>query len=67
MPIHRDARGVCRRGKHEIVRVARAVRGDGTFRLECTPAIDFARRPHRIHLDPRGAVFDAAGLSTRLT
>src|ERR1043165_613836 len=33
MPIHRDARGSYRRGRHEIVRVVRAVRGDVAFRL----------------------------------
>lgn len=44
---------------HEIVRVARAIRGHIRFRLECRPAFDFARRPHRVLLDGRGAIFDS--------
>jgi len=66
MPIHRDAWGVYKRGRHQIVRVARAVRGAIRFRLECHPAIDFGRRPHRILLDPRGAVFDSEGIDLGL-
>jgi GH15 family glucan-1,4-alpha-glucosidase len=66
MPIHRDDRGAYKRGRHQIVRVARAVRGEVEFRLDCRPAIDFARRPHRIVLDPRGAIFDSDGLDLGL-
>src|SRR5262245_64578177 len=48
-----------RRGKkaHQIVRVVRAVRGAVRFRLECQPAFDYARRPHQITMEGRGAVF----------
>ncbi|WP_441290542.1 glycoside hydrolase family 15 protein [Sorangium sp. KYC3313] len=67
MPIHRDTYGAYRRGMHQIVRVARAVRGAVRFRLACRPAIDFARRPHRLILDdPRGAIFDSDGLDLAL-
>ncbi|XXY54555.1 glycoside hydrolase family 15 protein [Sorangium sp. So ce269] len=67
MPIHRDTYGAYRRGMHQIVRVARAVRGAVRFRLACRPAMDFARRPHRVILDdPRGAIFDSDGLDLAL-
>ena len=45
---------------HQIVRVVRAVRGAVRFRLECQPAFDFARKPHRVVLDGRGAVFESS-------
>src|ERR1700731_3654305 len=47
---------------HQIVRVVRAVRGAVRFRLECQPAFDYARRPHQIPLEGRGAVFEAPGM-----
>jgi GH15 family glucan-1,4-alpha-glucosidase len=66
MPIHRDVQGVYRKGTHQIIRVARAVRGKVRFRLECFPAIDFARRPHDVIVDPAGAIFDSDGLDLGL-
>jgi GH15 family glucan-1,4-alpha-glucosidase len=47
---------------HQIVRVAKAVRGVVRFRLECTPAFDFARRDHTVTLEGRGAVFESENL-----
>ncbi len=46
----------------QIVRVVRAVRGAVRFRLECQPAFDYARRPHQVTLEGRGAVFEAPGM-----
>ncbi len=66
MPIHRDEKGPYGRGQHQIVRIARAVRGEVHFTLTCRPAIDFGRRPHRVILDPRGAVFDSDGIDLGL-
>ncbi len=66
MPIHRDVHGAYKRGRHQIVRIARAVRGAIRFRLECRPAIDFGRRPHRIILERQGAIFDADGIDLGL-
>ena len=66
MPIHRDAWGVYKAGRHQIVRIARAVRGEVRFRLECRPALDFARRSHRFILDRRGAIFDGDGIDLGL-
>src|SRR5262245_4562675 len=51
---------------HQIVRVVRAVRGSVRFRLDCRPAFDFARRPHRVVLEGRGAVFEAPGIKVSL-
>src|SRR5947208_8763205 len=47
---------------HQIVRVVRAVRGAVRFRLECQPAFDYARRPHQVTMEGRGAVFEAPGM-----
>ncbi|HSO00370.1 MAG TPA: glycoside hydrolase family 15 protein [Candidatus Nanopelagicales bacterium] len=66
MPIHRDVRGRYRKGMHQIVRVARAVRGPVRFRLSCRPAMDFARRKHRVIIDRRGAIFDSEGIDLAL-
>ena len=51
---------------HQIVRVVRAVRGSVRFRLDCRPAFDFARRPHQVVLEGRGAVFEAPGMKVSL-
>ncbi len=44
---------------HEIVRIARAVRGAMRFRLECAPAFNYARTPHRATLTEGGVLFDS--------
>src|SRR5262245_16774874 len=59
MPIQDASRG---KKVHQIVRVVRAVRGAVRFRLECQPAFDYARQPHQITLEGRGAVFEAPGM-----
>jgi GH15 family glucan-1,4-alpha-glucosidase len=46
--------------------VVRAVRGTVRFRLECQPAFDFARRPHQVVLEGRGAVFTAGPMKFAL-
>src|ERR1700745_4232710 len=53
---------VSRKKVHQIVRVVRAVRGAVRFRLECQPAFDYARRPHQVTLEGRGAGFEAPGM-----
>jgi GH15 family glucan-1,4-alpha-glucosidase len=50
------------RKTHQIVRVVRAVRGSVRFRLECRPAFGYARRPHQVALEGRGAVFTAGDM-----
>jgi hypothetical protein len=59
MPVEDPSRG---ERTHQIVRVVRAVRGAVRFRLECQPAFDYARRPHQITLEGRGAVFEAPAM-----
>ena len=49
------------RNYHEIVRIAHAVRGAVSFRMQCFPACDYARAAHKTVLDPRGAVFETDG------
>src|SRR5271166_6596656 len=59
MPVEDSSRG---KKTHQIVRVVRAVRGAVRFRLECQPAFDYARRPHQVTLEGRGAVFECSGI-----
>ena len=57
MPV-RDNRDVRSRFvMHEIIRIARAVRGSVSFRLECAPAFDYARRDHQIEKISNGLLF----------
>ena len=59
MPVQDPSRA---KKAHQIVRVVRAVRGAVRFRLECQPAFDYARRPHQVTLEGRGAAFEAPGV-----
>jgi GH15 family glucan-1,4-alpha-glucosidase len=45
---------------HEIVRIARAVRGEVRFRLECVPAFNYARSPHKSSSIEGGVLFETA-------
>jgi GH15 family glucan-1,4-alpha-glucosidase len=47
---------------HEIVRRVRVVRGSLGFRVECFPAFDFGRAPHRLTIETGGAVFASDGM-----
>ncbi|WP_380282443.1 glycoside hydrolase family 15 protein [Kitasatospora purpeofusca] len=64
MPIKHAAAGP---GSHQIVRVAKAVRGTVEFRLECFPALDYARQKHEIIHEGRGVVFRGSDISVALT
>jgi GH15 family glucan-1,4-alpha-glucosidase len=61
MPIQRQTMGRNFPLTHQIVRIARSVRGSVRFRLECHPAFDYARKTHTIDFDTRGAVFESDG------
>lgn len=63
MPIHRQTLGGSHAVTHQIVRVARAVRGEVHFRMECCPAFDYARADHTIDFHDRGAVFESPELT----
>jgi GH15 family glucan-1,4-alpha-glucosidase len=56
---------------HKIVRKIEAVRGRMRISIRCAPAFDYARRPHRVVVTERGAVFETdqlrLGLATSAT
>ena len=45
------------RRKDQLVRRVRVVRGEVSFRLECTPTFDYARMPAPTDLAEHGAIF----------
>jgi GH15 family glucan-1,4-alpha-glucosidase len=59
MPVPRESGGPTRQRSHQLIRIVRVVRGSVRFRLECLPAFNFAREPHQVTVDTRGAVFEA--------
>ena len=50
-------------GRHQIVRRVAAVRGVTRFRMECTPAFNYARDEHTTQIDKKGAAFHSRDLS----
>ena len=63
MPIGASDSG---RGRHRIVRRVEVVRGTMTFRMECSPAFDYAREGHEIRIVADGATFHTPELSLGL-
>jgi GH15 family glucan-1,4-alpha-glucosidase len=61
MPVQTDRTQSSSGVKHEIVRIARSVRGTVSFCLECLPAFDYARKPHEAKLIEGGVEFTAEG------
>ena len=55
MPIEPEASGMVY--THDIVRIVRVVRGSVRFKIECYPAFDYARLPHRLEVQSDGAMF----------
>ncbi|MEU9130616.1 glycoside hydrolase family 15 protein [Kitasatospora sp. NPDC048540] len=53
-------------GSHQIVRVAKSIRGSTEFRLDCMPAFNFARDPHTVEISGPGALFRSDGMSFTL-
>jgi GH15 family glucan-1,4-alpha-glucosidase len=53
-------------GRHQIIRHVEVVRGTMTFRMECTPAFDYARQGHETRIVPSGATFRASELGLGL-
>lgn len=66
MPVQTRRHTTERECLHQIVRIARAVRGSVHFRLECRPGFNFARRPHQTTVVEQGAVFEAPGMKLAL-
>ncbi len=53
-------------GYHQLVRRVRVVRGEMSFRVECSPAFDYAREEHETEVTDAGACFRSPGLSLGL-
>ncbi len=53
-------------GYHQLVRRVRVVRGEMSFRVECSPAFDYAREEHGTEVTDEGACFRSPGLSLEL-
>jgi GH15 family glucan-1,4-alpha-glucosidase len=59
MPVSRISGGPAEKEVRQIVRIARAVRGDVTFRFVCRPAFNFARDSHDVKTLDNGYLFSA--------
>jgi GH15 family glucan-1,4-alpha-glucosidase len=66
MPVQNDREQPSETVMHEIVRIARAVRGGVRFRLECLPAFNYARTSHTAALTDKGVLFEAEGARLHL-
>ncbi|HTT65715.1 MAG TPA: glycoside hydrolase family 15 protein [Bryobacteraceae bacterium] len=51
MAIGRESGGETEQESRQLVRIARAIRGEAKMRMVCRPAFDYAREPAQIHLD----------------
>ena len=54
-------------GCHQLVRRVEVIRGEMTFRMECSPAFNYARDDHETEITEGGACFRSAQLSLGLT
>jgi GH15 family glucan-1,4-alpha-glucosidase len=54
MAIGRESGGETEQDSRQLVRIARATRGDAKFRMMCRPAFDYAREPAQIRLEQDG-------------
>ena len=52
--------------RRQLVRRVNVVRGELKFRMECRPAFNYARDPHKVELSERGAVFRSEKLTLAL-
>ncbi|MDY7032324.1 MAG: trehalase-like domain-containing protein, partial [Thermodesulfobacteriota bacterium] len=53
--------------QHKLLRSVKVVRGTMSFKLECTPAFNYARDPHSIKTSLEGASFHSHKLSLALS
>jgi pentatricopeptide repeat protein len=63
MPIHVSMNG---HGRHQLIRRVKVVRGEMNFRMECSPAFNYARDDHKTEVTKGGACFRSAQLSLGL-
>jgi GH15 family glucan-1,4-alpha-glucosidase len=58
-----------KRGAHgfrQLVRRVESIRGSVPLRVECYPAFNYARDPHKVEPNPRGVLFRSQGLDLEL-
>jgi GH15 family glucan-1,4-alpha-glucosidase len=65
MPVESDEAGY-RPRRHQIIRMLTVVRGNVTFRLECSPGFNFGRDAHEIDVRPKGVIFQSGDQSVGL-
>jgi GH15 family glucan-1,4-alpha-glucosidase len=63
MPIHVSMNG---QGRHQLIRRIKVVRGEMNFRMECSPAFNYARDDHETEITEGGACFHSGQLSLGL-
>jgi GH15 family glucan-1,4-alpha-glucosidase len=64
MPI--DTASSNRHKRHQVIRRVEVVRGEIDFRMECSPAFDYARTEHQTEMTDGGACFRSPQLSLGL-
>src|SRR5215208_897835 len=64
MPVAAQTNG--RERPRQLIRRVRVTRGVMTFRMECSPAFDYARQEHEAEITPAGACFYSPQLSLGL-
>lgn len=64
MPIHNIHGG---HGRHQLVRIAKSLRGINRFRLECMPAFNYARDQHDARSMEHGACFHSKSMNLALS
>ncbi len=63
MPVGASANG---HGRHQLIRRIKVVRGEMAFRMECSPAFNYARDGHETEITKGGACFHSGPLSLGL-
>jgi GH15 family glucan-1,4-alpha-glucosidase len=63
MPVGASANG---HGRHQLIRRVKVVRGEMAFRMECSPAFNYARDGHKTEITKGGACFHSRPLSLGL-
>jgi GH15 family glucan-1,4-alpha-glucosidase len=64
MPVHVSKNS---HGHHPLIRRIKVVRGEMKFRMECSPAFNYARDDHKTEITDGGACFHSGQLSLGLT
>lgn len=65
MPVESDEPGY-RPRRHQIIRMVSVARGKVRFKLECTPAFNYARDSHTAEAHEKGVIFRAPGVAVGL-